>query len=120
MPATPDEWSIEVSPVLLFRYSALTYNGHRIHYDRDYATGVEGYPGLVTHGPLQAIAMAEAARSAGLADRPGLRFDYRLVAPLFDHQGLFARAVPADGAVATRVRDRCGRETARGTLAKRP
>jgi Uncharacterized conserved protein len=41
-------------PVLLFRYSALTFNGHRIHYDRDYVTKVEGYPGLVFHGPLQA------------------------------------------------------------------
>ena len=41
-------------PVLLFRYSALTFNGHRIHYDRDYVTKVEGYPGLIFHGPLQA------------------------------------------------------------------
>ena len=41
-------------PVLLFRYSALTFNGHRIHYDRDYVTKVEGYPGLIFHGPMQA------------------------------------------------------------------
>ena len=48
-------------PVLLFRYSALTFNGHRIHYDRDYVTKVEGYPGLVFHGPLQAALIVEFA-----------------------------------------------------------
>ena len=64
-PPEDGEWSIEISPTLLFRFSALTYNGHRIHYDRDYARDVEGYPGLVTHGPLQALAMAEAARARG-------------------------------------------------------
>ena len=48
-------------PVLLFRYSALTFNGHRIHYDRDYVTKVEGYPGLIFHGPLQAALLVEFA-----------------------------------------------------------
>ena len=48
-------------PVLLFRYSALTFNGHRIHYDRDYVTKVEGYPGLIFHGPLQAAFIVELA-----------------------------------------------------------
>ena len=48
-------------PVLLFRYSALTFNGHRIHYDRDYVTKVEGYPGLIFHGPLQAAFLVEFA-----------------------------------------------------------
>ena len=48
-------------PVLLFRYSALTFNGHRIHYDRDYVTKVEGYPGLIFHGPLQAAFIVEFA-----------------------------------------------------------
>src|SRR5947209_14925437 len=47
--------------VLLFRYSALTFNGHRIHYDRDYVTKIEGYPGLVFHGPLQAAFIVEFA-----------------------------------------------------------
>ena len=51
-----------LDPTLLFRFSALTYNAHRIHYDRPYATEVEGYPGLVVQGPLQAIALAELCR----------------------------------------------------------
>ena len=67
MPAGDGEREIPVSPALLFRFSALTYNAHRIHYDRDFARDVEGYPGLLTHGPLQALAMAEAARAAAFA-----------------------------------------------------
>ena len=70
-------------PVLLFRYSALTFNGHRIHYDRDYVTKVEGYPGLVFHGPLQAALLVEyAARLHGGAAPK--KFSYRGVQPLFD------------------------------------
>jgi len=68
---------------LLFRYSALTFNGHRIHYDRDYTTGVEGYPGLVVHGPLLAtllVGLAERARP----DSRLARFDFRAVRPVFD------------------------------------
>jgi 3-methylfumaryl-CoA hydratase len=70
-------------PVLLFRYSALTFNGHRIHYDRSYVTGVEGYPGLIVHGPLQATLLLD------LLERhlPGARvarFEFRARAPLFD------------------------------------
>ena len=60
-PAGTRDWPVEVNPVLLFRFSALTYNAHRIHYDRDYARA-EGYPGLLVHGPLQALLMAEQAR----------------------------------------------------------
>jgi 3-methylfumaryl-CoA hydratase len=109
------EREIEVSPALLFRFSALLYNAHRIHYDRDYCRDVEGYPGLVTHGPLQALAMAEAARAAG---RTGdAAFSYRLVSPLFDDQGLIASAVPGPGGTtATAARDRYGRQTATGTF----
>ncbi|TDV43572.1 FAS1-like dehydratase domain-containing protein [Actinophytocola oryzae] len=107
VPPTADEWSIDVTPTLLFRFSALTYNAHRIHYDRDYARDVEGYPGLLVHGPLQALAMAEAARAGG-----GTRLEYRLVAPLFDHQGLIVKADKGN----TTVRDGTGRVTATGTL----
>jgi 3-methylfumaryl-CoA hydratase len=113
------EWVIEVSPTLLFRFSALTYNAHRIHYDRDYARNVEGYPGLLTHGPLQALAMAEAARAAGYGDKQrdgGLHFAYRLTSPLFDHQGMRVSAVPERDALITAVRDIHGRQTAAGTL----
>jgi 3-methylfumaryl-CoA hydratase len=69
--------------VLLFRYSALTFNGHRIHYDRPYAIGEEGYPGLVVHGPLIASLLMEQATR----ERPQIRvtgFEFRAVSPLFD------------------------------------
>lgn len=114
VPAADDEWELEISPTLLFRYSALTYNAHRIHYDRDYARDVEGYPGLLTHGPLQALAMAEAARAKGFTEQ--VVFDYRLVAPLFDHQGMVVRAQKDGATMATTVRDANGRQTAIGTM----
>ena len=119
VPPAGGEWVIEVSPTLLFRFSALTYNAHRIHYDRDYARDVEGYPGLLTHGPLQALAMAEAARGAG---SPGsdLRFEYRLETPLFDHQGMVVSAVREGDAIVTAVRDILGRRTASGVLTGTP
>ena len=62
--AGPAPWQIQIvpDPVLLFRFSALTYNAHRIHYDADYATGVEGHPGLVVHGPLLALHCFELPR----------------------------------------------------------
>ena len=77
--------TVVCDPVLLFRYSALTFNGHRIHYDRDYARDVEGYPGLVVHGPLTATLLAHLAVSTA----PGQRlcqFAFRATAPLFDAQ----------------------------------
>jgi 3-methylfumaryl-CoA hydratase len=94
-------WQRELTPddVLLFRYSALTFNGHRIHYDRRYATTVEGYPGLVVHGPLQATLLTDLVRR----ELPGatiVRFAFRAVRPLFDTGAL-------------RV---CGRERTRGEL----
>jgi 3-methylfumaryl-CoA hydratase len=117
-PAAGD-WAIEVSPTLLFRFSALTYNAHRIHYDRDYAKDVEGYPGLLVHGPLQALAMTEAARMTGCGSGQAcgrLSFDYRLTSPLFDHQGMVVSAAREQGAVMTGVRDSHGRQTASGKL----
>jgi 3-methylfumaryl-CoA hydratase len=79
-----EDWSRRVvpDPVLLFRYSALTFNGHRIHYDRTYATEVEGYGGLVVHGPLVATLLQDlAVERTGRALR---RFEFRAMAPLFD------------------------------------
>jgi 3-methylfumaryl-CoA hydratase len=73
---TPDD-------VLLFRYSALTFNGHRIHYDRRYVTEVEGYPGLIVHGPLQATLLADLAREAA-APAAMASFSFRAISPTFD------------------------------------
>jgi 3-methylfumaryl-CoA hydratase len=119
VPPVDGERSVDVSPTLLFRFSALTYNAHRIHYDRGYARDVEGYPGLLVHGPLQALAMAETARAAGYPDGAGagdLVFDYRLLSPLFDHQGMVVSAVREGDVTSTAVRDSYGRQTASGTL----
>ncbi|MBL8325863.1 MAG: MaoC family dehydratase N-terminal domain-containing protein [Rubrivivax sp.] len=82
-------WSREVVPdeVLLFRYSALTFNGHRIHYDRRYVTEVEGYPGLVVHGPLIATLLLDLARrELPAADLANFRF--KAVRPVFDGRPL--------------------------------
>jgi 3-methylfumaryl-CoA hydratase len=78
------QWSRSVEPdtTLLFRYSALTFNGHRIHYDRAYARDEEGYPELVVHGPLTATLLQQFALEHG-AGRPLARFDFRGVTPLF-------------------------------------
>ena len=112
----PDEWSIRVTPTLLFRFSALTYNAHRIHYERDYARDHEGYPGLVVHGPLQAVAMAEVARRSTATNSPGTLFEYRLVAPLFEGEGFVARSDAEGGRARTTVRDDWGRVTAEGWI----
>ncbi len=85
-PALDDAvWQRVIHPddVLLFRYSALTFNGHRIHYDRRYATEVEGYPGLVVHGPLIATLLVDLVRS-NLPQAKVMRFEFRAVSPLFD------------------------------------
>lgn len=72
--------TITPDPVLLFRYSALTFNSHRIHYDRDYAQNAEGYDDLVVHGPLQATLLLNMAAKA--SGKPPKRFSYRGVAPV--------------------------------------
>ena len=69
--------------VLLFRYSALTFNGHRIHYDRRYVTEVEGYPGLIVHGPLIATLLVDLLRREK-PDAALARFEFRAVRPTFD------------------------------------
>ncbi|MCO5066312.1 MAG: MaoC family dehydratase N-terminal domain-containing protein [Rhizobiaceae bacterium] len=84
--------TVEATTTLLFRYSAITFNGHRIHYDRDYARDVEGYPGLVVHGPLQATLLLNlASRAAG--GRLPASFSYRGVSPLFDGASFTINAV---------------------------
>ncbi len=110
VPAEPEPGdatrSIVPDPVMLFRYSALTFNAHRIHYDRDYARGVEGYAGLVVHGPLIAtLLMDHFLRTVpGAAPR---HFRFRAEAPLIDgasfdlclaHEGAGARLWARDAA----------------------
>ncbi len=78
-------WQREIVPddVLLFRYSALTFNGHRIHYDRRYAAQVEGYPGLVVHGPLIATLLMDLLRRE-VPDAAVSTFAFKAVRPTFD------------------------------------
>lgn len=77
---------VEITPTLLFRYSALTFNGHRIHYDRRYAREVEHYPGLVVHGPMQATLLCLLA--AEIAGQTPRRFRFRSLSTIFDGDGL--------------------------------
>jgi 3-methylfumaryl-CoA hydratase len=105
-PAPAAGWSVETTPdpVMLFAFSAATSNTHRIHYDRAYATQVEGYPDLVVHGPLIALLLLEA-----LPARPLRRFTFRALRPAFSGQTIAARGrlvesgaalwAEADGAV---------------------
>jgi len=87
--------TVDPDPTLLFRYSALTFNGHRIHYDRDYARDVEGYDGLVVHGPLLATMMVGMAAGA-LPDRSVSRFEFRGMRPVMDTE-TFTVNVDPDG-----------------------
>lgn len=101
-PRTPDaelpsaEWSRETptDPVLLFAFSAATSNSHRIHYDQAYATDVEGYPGLVVHGPLIALLLLGA-----MPERPLTRFSFRALKPAFAGETITAHGrLTDDGA----------------------
>lgn len=90
---------VPMNEVRLFRYSAATYNAHRIHYDLPYAQGVEKYPALVVHGPMQATMAIEAAqRHTG---KPPARFSYRVVHPMFHDADmrLIGSLDPAGGAI---------------------
>lgn len=87
--------TVQPDPVLLFRYSALTMNAHRIHYDRPYATGEEGYPALVVHGPLQATLLADLAQRA--LGRELKSFAFRGRSPAFDGIALHVCANPEGG-----------------------
>lgn len=112
-------------PVLLFRYSALTFNGHRIHYDRRYVTEVEGYPGLIVHGPLLATLLADLVRRH--TEAPMTAFRFRAVRPLFDVADFAVCGAPspdgrrvelwargADGSLAMQAEAELGGETAHG------
>jgi 3-methylfumaryl-CoA hydratase len=94
-PAKP-KWTKTVTPdpVMLFRFSALTYNGHRIHYDLPYVTQVEGYPGLIVNGNLTTLMMFELAREH--AGRPIIKFSSRNVSPLIVNRPLHVCGAPSD------------------------
>jgi len=93
--------SLVPDAVMLFRYSALTYNGHRIHYDRDWARA-EGYPGLVVHGPLVATLLLDLIRRSDPAFAVR-RFAFRARSPAFDGEGLDLLADPSPGGGAARM-----------------
>jgi 3-methylfumaryl-CoA hydratase len=113
-PQETGKLAMTVDPTVLFRFSALTYNAHRIHYDQAYAAA-EGYPDLVVHGPLQALLMGECLRRSGVSMLGG-QFAYRLVAPTYGAQRL-AVSFSMDGrGHSARVRDGAGRTTATATL----
>jgi 3-methylfumaryl-CoA hydratase len=100
--------------VLLFRYSALTFNGHRIHYDRDYVTKVEGYPGLIFHGPLQASFIVElAAKLHG--GQPPKKLSYRGVQPLFEGGEFSINANTTDNGMELWTANDAGQPTMKGT-----
>jgi 3-methylfumaryl-CoA hydratase len=107
MPApTGSDWQREIKPdaVLLFRYSALTFNSHRIHYDLDYVTKVEGYPGLVVHGPLLATLLLDGLRRA-LPKAEVKSFAFRAIAPVFHIDDfMVCGKIAPDGTVALWVK----------------
>jgi 3-methylfumaryl-CoA hydratase len=109
-PAPADAlWRREIVPddVLLFRYSALTFNGHRIHYDRRYVTGEEGYPGLVVHGPLIATLLLDLVRRHSPATVTG--FNFRAIKPLFDTAPFIVCGAPKpDGGALLWAQDETG------------
>ena len=92
-------WRREIvaDPVMLFRYSALTFIGQRIHYDLDYCRNVEGYPGLVVHGPLQVILLLDLARRHAL--RPVSKLAYRAHHPLYHFESFTVNGHPSPDAM---------------------
>ena len=101
-------------PVLLFRYSALTFNGHRIHYDRDYVTKVEGYPGLIFHGPLQAALIVELAARLHGGTAPK-KFGYRGLQPLFEGSEFSINANDTPAGMELWTANSAGQPTMKGT-----
>ena len=105
-------FAVEATPTLLFRYSAMTFNGHRIHYDAPYAAGEEGYSGLVVHGPMQATLMLHAAAKA--LGRAPARFAYRGLSPLIAGAPFRVEAYDGRDGLATRVVSAAGAKTMSG------
>ena len=99
-----EAWRREVrpDPVLLFRYSAVTFNGHRIHYDHPYVTGAEGYPGLVVHGPLIATLLLDLLRR-NRPDTALRRYSFRAMRPLFDTAPFEVCGAPDDAKRSARL-----------------
>jgi 3-methylfumaryl-CoA hydratase len=121
-PPTPapggESWTREIhpDPVLLFRYSAVTFNSHRIHYDQPYTTGVEGYPGLVVHGPLIATLLVDLLRR----NRPGVvlkKYSFRALRPLYDTASFHTCGLPDEAQRSARLwtRDSRGAATMEAT-----
>jgi 3-methylfumaryl-CoA hydratase len=113
-----EAWRREIwpDPVLLFRYSAVTFNSHRIHYDQPYATGVEGYPGLVVHGPLIATLLLDLLRR----HRPATdvkEYRFKATKPLYDTASFFTCGSPDEGTRTARLwtRDAEGAATMQAT-----
>ncbi|WP_347351839.1 mesaconyl-C4 CoA hydratase [Intrasporangium sp.] len=107
--------ALDVDEALLFRFSALTYNGHRIHYDRQWCRH-EGYDDLVVHGPLQALMMGELLRRNGV-DLLGRRLEYRLVSPMIGPQTMHVLASSEGVSAGAEVRTADGRRTAGSRVA---
>lgn len=108
---------ISLDPTMLFRFSALTFNAHRIHYDRDYALNQEGYPGLLVHAPLTAIILMELVRR----HLPGriIKAEFEARAPMFDGQPLHLQASVSDQSnIDLSVFDRDGQLTFAGKAQK--
>lgn len=101
--------TVEATSPLLFRYSAITFNGHRIHYDLDYVTKEEGYPGLIFHGPLQATYLLRLAAAIG-GTAPG-RFSFRSVKPLFAGGEVTLNAKRDEAVLSLWVSDQSGQMT---------
>jgi 3-methylfumaryl-CoA hydratase len=113
-PAAKHRETHMADPVLLFRYSALTFNGHRIHYDRDYVTKVEGYPGLIFHGPLQASLIVEMAARLHGGQAPK-KVAYRGLQPLFEGSEFSINANETDASMDVWTANSAGQPTMKGT-----
>jgi len=103
-PAAAGAWQRPViaDDILLFRYSALTFNGHRIHYDRRYVTEVEGYPGLIVHGPLIATLLLDLLRRQ-LPEAILARFSFKALRPTYDTGPFSVRGGPGSDARQVRL-----------------